>query len=84
MASPRDVVTAQFSTIADNQAASGANVSATSLDSAATVVAYAGGGGNCAVGSTSSAGYSYDDDGSCGFTARHDVSGPGPAAQASR
>jgi predicted outer membrane repeat protein len=64
----------EFATVAGNVGGPGANISAQSLQSAASVVAYASGGAGCAVGATSSAGYSYDDDGSCGFTAAHDVS----------
>jgi hypothetical protein len=74
-------VTAVYSTIARNSAANGANIEfentsvdngAVTLTSFATVIALPlGGGGNCLAGTVNktftSEGYSFDDDGSCGF-----------------
>lgn len=73
-------VTLKFSTVAGNVGRTGANLATRSLTSSASVVAYPGGGGtDCVVGATTSVGYSYDDDGSCGFTGAHDTSrGPDP------
>jgi hypothetical protein len=68
-----------FATLAGNAAATGANLAAETLGSWASVVAYPQGGADCVVALTSSAGWSYDDDGSCGFTGEGDVSaGPDP------
>jgi len=78
LAAPRVVL--RFATVASNGGTTGANIAARSLQSTASVVASASGGGTaCALGSTTSTGYNYDDDGSCGFAGPHDVpAGPDP------
>ena len=65
------VLTLVFATVVENTASSGANVhSTTTLTSFGSVVALPlGGGGNCVlVGATTSHGFNFSDDASCGFT----------------
>lgn len=78
LAAPRVVL--RFATVASNGGTTGANIAARTLESTNSVVAYASGGGAaCALSATTSTGYNYGDDGSCGFAGPHDVSaGPDP------
>lgn len=69
-----------YTTVAANSAPDGANVQAAKLTSFGSVVTGPSGGTNCSLSGTPTSSYSYDDDGSCGFTSTGDTSaGADPA-----
>ena len=66
-----------YTTVVQNTAPSGANVDSTTLTSFGSVVALPlGGGANC-TGTTTSKGFNFSDDASCGFTAATDKQNAG-------
>jgi predicted outer membrane repeat protein len=71
-------LTLVYVTLAGNTSPNGANLNAANLTSFGSVVALPQGGDNCDVGdATTSNGYNFSDDDSCGFTAGTDQQGAG-------